>query len=287
MIAAYHRGPKAMADPRDYGSPLGEQTFMTAVDRIDALRLGGWAYAPGFEIYWMNARAPAEPLALVSLVIRTGEHIVLVNCGPDPVQLPPKPVGNPFETKQHVLEVELEEHLETALDTLGITPEQVTHVICTPFQTYSLGNLLKLKNAEICLSRTGWIDFHAPRWKQHPHDKQWACIPEEVLVGLVTHAWPRVRLVDDEHIVPGIEAFWTGVHHRASLAVKIQSSKGVVIAGDAFMRIENITRRHLIGINESIEEALIAYDRIAGEADIIVPLYDPGVWDRHPGGRIA
>lgn len=260
---------------------------MTVVDRVDALRLGGWGYAPAFEIYWMDMQAQGEPLALVSLVIRTSEHIVLVNCGPDPAQLPPKPVGDPLQTRQHVLTANVQEHLENALATLDLTPDQITHVICTPFQTYSLGNLLKLTNAEICLSRTGWIDFHAPRWKQHPHDKRWACIPEKVLIGLVTHAWPRVRLVGDEEIVPGVETFWTGVHHRASLAVRIRTLKGVIIAGDAFMRIENITRRHPIGINESLEEALTAYDRIANEADIIVPLYDPGVWDRHPGGRIA
>ena len=69
--------------------------------------------------------------------------------------------------------------------------------------------------------------------------------------------------------------------------VKIQTEQGVLIAGDAFMRLGNIERRHPIGINESMEEALTAYDRIAREADIIVPLYDPAVWERHPGGRIA
>jgi len=260
---------------------------MTVVDRVDAIRLGGWGYCPGFEIYWMDMQAPPEPLALVSLVIRAGEHVVMLNCGPDPAQLPPPPAGDPMETRQHVLESNPGEHLENALATLGLAPPDITHVICTPFQIYALGNLLKLTNAEICLSRTGWIDFHAPRWKEHPHDKRWSCIPEEVLVGLVTHAWPRVRLVEDEEIVPGVETFWTGVHHRASLAVKIASQVGTIIAGDAFMRIDNITRRHPIGINESMEEALTAYDRIAREADIIVPLYDPGVWDRHPGGRIA
>jgi hypothetical protein len=260
---------------------------MTVVDRVNAIRLGGWGYCPGYEIYWMDLHAAPEPLVLVSLVIRAGNNVVLVNCGPDPSQLPPAPSGDPMATAQHVLESRPEEHLETALAVLDLTPADITHVICTPFQIYSLGNLLKLTNAEICLSRTGWIDFHAPRWKQHPHDKRWSCIPEEVLVGLVTHAWPRVRLVGDEEIVPGVETFWTGVHHRASLAVKIESAAGTIIAGDAFMRVENITRRHPIGINESMEEALIAYDRIAREADIIVPLYDPGVWDRHPGGRIA
>jgi hypothetical protein len=260
---------------------------MVTVDSIDAIRLGGWGWAPGYEIFWMDMTAPDEPLALLGLVIKTGPHVVLVNCGPDPATLPPKPAGDPMQTRQHVLEVNPGEGLEEALASVGTTPAAITHVIATPFQTYSLGNILRLPNAQICLSRQGWIDFHAPRWREHPHDQRWSCIPEDVLVGLVTSAWPRVRLVGDDVIVPGVETFWTGVHHRASLAVKIHSKAGTVIAGDAFMRRENITRRHPIGINESMEEALVAYDRIANEADILVPLYDPGVLERHPGGRIA
>jgi len=260
---------------------------MVTVERVDAIRLGGWGWAPGCELFWMDFGAADEPLALVGLVIRTGEHVVLVNCGPDPATLSPTPAGDPMLTKQHVLEVRTGEGLVEALASVGTTVEDVTHVIATPFQTYSLGNILRFPNAQICLSRVGWIDFHAPRWRQHPHDKRNACIPEAVLVGLVTHAWPRVRLVEDEEIVPGVETFWTGTHHRASLAVKIATTAGVVIAGDAFMRTENITRRHPIGINESMEEALVAYDRIALEADILVPLYDPGVFDRHRDGRIA
>lgn len=262
---------------------------MTTVDRVDVIRLGGWRYAPGYELFWMDMHAPAEPLALVSLVIRTDAHVVLVNCGPDPATLPPKPVGDPMATGEHVLEVNDGEGLDEQLATLGLTVADVTHVIVTPFQTYALGNLLRFPTAQLCLSRTGWIDFHAPRWRHHPHDVRDRCIPPGVLVGLVTHAWERVRLVEDhvEEIVPGVSTFWTGAHHRASLAVTIDSAAGTIVASDAFMRIENITRRHPIGINESMAEALIAYDRIAAMADILVPLYDPGVWDRHPGGRIA
>jgi len=257
---------------------------MTDVDRVDAIRLGGWEWAPGWEIFWMDGQAADDQLQLIGLAIRAGEHVVLVNCGPDPATLPKK---NPDLQNQHVLEVRPGEELDTGLASVGLTVDEITHVIVTPFQTYSVGNLLRFPNAQLCLSRTGWIDFHAPRGKQHPHDKRWSCIPQDVLVGLVTDAWDRVRLVEDEEIVPGVETFWTGVHHRASLAVKIQTVKGVVIASDAFMRVENITRRHPIGINESMSEALVAYDRIAREADILIPLYDPYVFDRHPGGRIA
>jgi hypothetical protein len=55
--------------------------------RIDLLRLGGFDWAPGFEMFWMEPNAPDGPLALVSLLIR-GEHgTILVNTGPDPAML--------------------------------------------------------------------------------------------------------------------------------------------------------------------------------------------------------
>jgi hypothetical protein len=260
---------------------------MALVDRVDVISFGGWQWAPGFELFWMDGNAPDEPLSLLGVVIRSGDSTVLVNCGADPTYLP---IMNAHWAKgdpRHQVVVAPHEELEPALAAVGVALEDVTHVIATPFQAYALGNILRFPNARLCLSRTGWLDFHAPRWRNHPHDYRPFCIPDDVLVGLVTHAWPRVDLIDDSEIVPGVSTFWTGVHHRSSLAVKIETSVGAVIASDSFMRVENITRMRPIGICESMEEALIAYHRIAAEADILIPLYDPHVFTRHPGGRIA
>jgi hypothetical protein len=97
--------------------------------------------------------------------------------------------------------------------------------------------------------------------RNRSHDKRWPCIRREVLVHLVTDAWPRVRLVHEEEVVPGVEVCGTGVHHRASLAVRIETAAGTIIAGDGFMRRENVSRLHPIGINERMEETLEAYHR--------------------------
>jgi hypothetical protein len=260
---------------------------MALVDRVDVISFGNWQWAPGFELFWMDGNAPDEPLALLGVVIRSGDATILVNTGADPAYLPVMNAhwarGNP----RHQIVVKPEEELEPALAAVGVTLDQVTHVIATPFQAYALGNILRFPNAKLCLSRTGWIDFHAPRWRNHPHDYRPFCIPNDVLVGLVTDAWDRVELIDDSAIAPGVSTFWAGVHHRSSLAVRAETTNGVMITSDSFMRVENITRMRPIGICESMEEALIAYHRIAEEADILVPLYDPHVFTRHPGGRIA
>jgi hypothetical protein len=189
---------------------------------------------------------------------------------------------------RHQLRVAADERLAPTLAKVGVGLDDVDLAVVTPFQACAIGNVLRFPRAEIGLSRRGWIDFHAPRWRDHPHDFRPFCIPDEVLVGLVTHAWPRVRLLDDEtELGPGLSVFWTGVHHRSSLAIKVATERGTAIASDAFFRYENVEQNRPLGINESLEEALVAYDRIRREADILLPLYDSRVFERHPGGRDA
>ena len=260
---------------------------MTDTYRVDVVKLGQWDWAPGFEMFWMEPNAPAEPLALVSVIVRGNGKTIVVNTGPDTDFLPTMNERWSAFDPRHQLRVGDAERLEPALASVGVRLEDVDHVIVTPFQAYAIGNVLRFPRAEICLSRRGWIDFHAPRWREHPHDFRPFCIPDAVLVGLVTEAWPRVRLVEDEEIVPGVAVFWTGAHHRSSLAVKVRSARGAVVASDSFFRYENVTENRPLGINESMDETLVAYDRIRREADVLLPLYDPRVFERHQDGRVA
>ena len=96
-----------------------------------------------------------------------------------------------------------------------------------------------------------------------------------MLVPLVTDRWAQLQLLDDEHaVLPGISTFWVGSHHRASIAVKIETTDGTVVASDCIFQYENLEGHRPLGINESMEETLVAYERIRREADIVIPLYD-------------
>lgn len=253
--------------------------------RIDFLSLGGWPWAPGFEIYWMEPNAPAEPLELVGLLIRGHGRTVLVNTGPDLGMLAELNEAWSGFDPRHQLAVSPDQELPNALASKGVGVEDIDTVVVTPFQPYAIGNLLTLPNATYCLSKRGWLDFHEGRWRNHPHDHRPFVIPEHVLVPLVTDAWPRVRLLrTEDEIAPGLRVFWTGGHHRSSIAVQIPTDQGTVIASDSFFRCENVTESRPLGINESMDEILVAYERIRADADILVPLYDPGVFERHPDG---
>ncbi|MFO0980385.1 MAG: hypothetical protein U1E76_01355 [Planctomycetota bacterium] len=258
--------------------------------RVDVIKLGEFGAVPGPELYWMSEWDRWGKLFVLGVVIRGGGRTVLVNTGP-PLDLLPRMNEHwrrAFGRHDVDLRVADSEHIENALAQVGVTPADVTDVLVTPFQAYAIGNIDRFPNARLCLSRKGWIEFHAPRWRNHPHDLRGFCIPDRLLVHLVTTAWPRVHLLqDEEQIAPGLSVFWTGVHHRSSIAVKIATSKGAVIASDCFFKYDNVEQLRPLGINESLEECLVAYDRLRAEASVLLPLYDPDVLLRHEGGRVA
>jgi glyoxylase-like metal-dependent hydrolase (beta-lactamase superfamily II) len=94
-------------------------------------------------------------------------------------------------------------------------------------------------------------------------------------------------LHDEDEIVPGIRTWWTGGHHRASLAVEVDSTVGTVVVSDAFFMYRNVEQDHPIGISVNIYEVLAAHTRARAVADHVVPLYDLEVFDRYPDGLVA
>ena len=259
--------------------------------RVDVLKTGQFPETPGPEIYWMSnwGEDQWEPLTVYALLIRGEAGTVLVNSG---APLPELPALNQRwgagSDGRHQLVVEEEDHIENRLAALGVTPTQVGHLILTPLQPYATGGIDKFPNAQIHVNREGWADLFAPRYKNHPHDYLPACIVPRHIVYVYTQAWERMNMMKQEEVIlPGVEVFWVGVHHRSSVAVKVQTSAGVVIFSDCMFRYEHITEKRLLGINENMYEALEAYERIGQEADILVPMYEPRVLEDYPDGVIG
>jgi hypothetical protein len=111
--------------------------------------------------------------------------------------------------------------------------------------------------------------------------------PPRILEHLVYEAPARIRLLEDEdEVAPGLSTFWTGVHHRASIGVQFQTAGGTVVCSDSAFQFANVEEGKILGISESMYEALDAYRRFR-QADHFVPLYEKRVFERYPGGRIA
>lgn len=246
----------------------------------------GRSIIPGPELFWMNHFDEWFPLTFQSVLITGGDIVALVNTGPA-ADLEPMNAGwASFLGEKARMQRGEGQFILDQLEAHGVTPKDVTHVLLTPLQLYTVSNVLAFPNAQICITRRGWVHFHTTH--EHPHDDRATSIPDDILVELVTTAWPRVHLLDDEdELAPGLRTWWSGGHHRASMVVEVDTRAGTVAISDTFFHLRNVEENTPIGINENMYEVLHCHDRVRRTADIILPLYDPANFDRFPDGVIA
>ena len=254
---------------------------------VQVLKMGQ-CQVRGPEVYWMDRWDEWEELYFYMVLVRGEGKVMVINTGP-PQDLTALNARwtSAFGQRGALLRRE-EETPEAALGRAGVVPGEVDYVLVTPLQAYAVGNIPLFKNAQVYLSRRGWIeDFHAPPYEMHvPRPLR---IPDDVLSYMTVEAPDKIRLLDDEsEILPGLHASWVGAHHRSSMVFFIDTAKsGRVAVTDCCFKYGNIEKMHPLGIMESLPECMAAYQRIRNEADVVIPLYDPEVLKRFPEGKIA
>jgi len=261
---------------------------MSAIYEVRVAQVASFGEVPGAEIFWMSKFNEWHPLAALMGVIQGDGKTILINTGPSESFLPyMNDIWRKEFNEKVQMTVKTEQKTINVLSKFGIKPKEVDYVILTPLQAYTVGNVDLFPNAKICISRRGWIDFHAPRYFDPRRNM---AIPDHILKYLVIDAWKeqRVHLLEDEEtLLPGINIWFAGTHHRSSLGINIKTEKGTVIFSDSMFYYGNIENDHPIGIMENLEECKDTYNRIRNEANIIVPLYDPAVLNRYPNGCIS
>ncbi len=254
---------------------------------VQVLKMGQ-CQVRGPEVYWMDHWDDWEELYFYMVLIRGQGKVIVINTGPprDLTELNAR-WTSAFGPRGAMVRRD-DESPEMALGRMDVVPDDVDLVFITPLQAYAVGNIPLFHNAKICLSRQGWIeDFHAPPYEMHVPRK--LRVPDDVLEYLTIRAPEKLRLLGaEEEILPGLRAAWVGTHHRSSMAIFIETENaGRVAVTDACFKYGNVEKMHPLGIMESLPECMAAYERLKKEADIIVPLYDPEVLIRFPGGKIA
>ncbi len=248
----------------------------------------GTFWVPGPEVYWMQRWNTREQMNTLIYLVRGGGHNILINTGPPQDLSVINAAWLSFFGYPEAQIVRTEEQRpQNILQSQGLTPGDIDTLIVTPLQAYATANIHLFRKARICISRKGWIeDFQAPYY--HLHVPRHLRIPPEVNHYLQNEGWEKVHLLaDEEEIFDGLRIFWAGVHHRSSIAVCIETSKGTVILTDCFFKYGNIEEGLYLGVMESMMEADSAWARIRREAKIYASIYDPEVFHRHPGGVIA
>jgi glyoxylase-like metal-dependent hydrolase (beta-lactamase superfamily II) len=253
---------------------------------MHALKMGQCDVA-GPEVYWMSHWNEWEQLFFWMIVIRGHGKTAIINTGPpaDLTELNAR-WSEAFGERGKLARQESERPIN-ALASLGIKPADVDYVLITPLQTYATANIQLFTNAEVCISKRGWTeDFHAEKFPMHVPRR--FRLSDETLRYLMFEGSDKLRLLEDEdEIIPGLRCFWAGVHHRSSMVFVAETAKGRVAVSDCVFKYANIEEMIPLGIQESLEEFYVTCNRIKREADVFIPLYEPNVMKRHPGGRIA
>lgn len=241
---------------------------------------------PGPEVYWMSDWDQWYTLAFQAFLIEGPGVLALVGTGPAEDLTAMNRGWASFLGERAALRREPGQWLPDQLAALGISPHEVTHVLLSPLQLYTTSNVTLFDGAEICLTERGWRHFHSTH--RHPHDDRWTSLPPQVLHYLTHDAWDRVRLLaDEDEIRPGLRTWWTGSHHRASMAVEVDTPAGVVTITDAYFTRRNLDTDRPIGICENIYEAMAAQERIRRVADIPLTPYDAGQLTAYPDGIVV
>lgn len=247
---------------------------------------GGGEHGPAISVYWNDRLNDSCELYYYLVLIENQARRILVN------------TGMPADFAQFESFVkawnpacrlyrEQSERPEAILASVGLSPADIDLVLITPLTVYSTGNLALFPRAQFGFNRRGWVDFWAPG-KHAPRLPLNIAMCRESRIFLAEGGLERVRLLDDEEIVvPGVRCFYTGGHHASSMAIAVETAKGTVILGDCFFTYDNLEKNIPIGWAENHHEIYAAYARVREEADIAVPLYDPAVLTRFPGGVIA
>ena len=241
---------------------------------------------PGPELFWMSNWNDWFPLWFQVVLIQGDGVTALVNSGPPDDLSAINDLWGQIMGEHGSYQRADDERIVPALARVGVAPEDVTHLFLTPLQLYTTGNVPRFANAQICVTKRGWVHYHTTH--AHPHDVRWNSISRDVLVHLVTDAWDRVRLLEDEdEVAPSLRTWWSGVHHRASMVIEADTAAGTVAISDSFFYYENVEDGRLLGINENMYEAIATNARVLRDAAHVVPLYDPKVFDRYPDGVVS
>lgn len=253
---------------------------------VHVLKMGQCEVA-GPEVYWMSHWNDWVELYFWMVVIRGNGKTAIINTGPpaDLVELNAR-WSSAFGERGKLVRQESERPVN-ALASLGIRPDDVDYVLIAPLQVYATANIQLFKNARVGISKRGWMeDFHAEKFPMHVPRR--FRLADETLLYLMFEGHEKLHLLENEdEVLPGLRCFWAGVHHRSSMVYLIETAQGTVAVSDCVFKYRNIEEMEPLGIQESLEEFHVTCHRIKREADIFIPLYEPEVLKRHPGGKIA
>ncbi|MGH8815930.1 MAG: N-acyl homoserine lactonase family protein [Achromobacter pestifer] len=212
------------------------------------------------------------PMDFFVWLIRNADHVVLVDTGFNAAMA--------RQRQRELIHCPIE-----ALAELGVSPEDVQHVVLTHLHYDHAGNLDRLPSARFHV-QDGELDYATGRCMCFAPLRHAYAV--EDVVSLVRRVYEdRVSFHDgDSRLLPGIELLKIGGHTKGLQAVRVHTARGwVVLASDASHYYENMEQGRPFPIVYNTAQMLSGYARLheaAQSAQHVVPGHDPAVLDRYP-----
>jgi len=170
------------------------------------------------------------------------------------------------------------QELTAALASAGARPEEITTVILTHLHYDHAGNNQLFPKARFFVQREELRYALAPT----SFDATAYFAPS---LGITPdYLGTKFELLDgDAQIADGVRAITTPGHTPGHQSVVVDTAAGrYCIAGDAVMWYENMEKRIPPGIHTSMIDCMASLERIAREADNVLPGHEPKVFARQP-----
>jgi len=170
------------------------------------------------------------------------------------------------------------QELPAALASAGARPEEITTVILTHLHYDHAGNNQLFPKARFLVQREELRYALAPT----SFDASAYFAPS---LGITPdYLGTKFELLDgDAEIADGVRVIATPGHTPGHQSVLVDTAHGrYCIAGDAVMWHENMEKRIPPGVHTSVIDCMMSLERIAREADRVLPSHEPKVFERLP-----
>ncbi len=236
---------------------------------ITMLDTGTQSQLKGFMTYLTDMDQPIQipiPIALIQ-----GPQKILVDTSFLSVE-------RTWEVRRRKIVRNAAQEVVAALASAGARPEEITLVILTHLHYDHAGNNRLFPNARFFVQREELRYALAPT----SFDATAYFAPS---LGITPdYLGTKFELLDgDAKIADGVRVITTPGHTPGHQSVVVDTAGGrYCIAGDAVMWYENMEKRIPPGIHTSMIECMASLERIAREADHVLPGHDPKLFERVP-----